>query len=133
MRGSFFIHDAKDDINMLKLPNILAPRTAGKQVNSDIKKKSIFAGPPSSAEENTYSPEVFLAVESLIVRGKLNLNRLDVMDTATLQVTCKKVGINISSKNTKRQKSRIGLLEELKYVIRAWSAGQGPCHKVSFN
>ena len=80
MKGAFFIHDEKEDIDMLKLPNIIAPRLTGRQVNSDYRKKSIFRGPPKSAELEAYPQEVFLEVEKLINKGQLNITELEAMD-----------------------------------------------------
>ena len=53
MKRAFFQNEPKLDINMLKLPLIIAPSLLGSQVNNDVEKKSLLD------KTIVYKPEVF--------------------------------------------------------------------------
>ena len=71
LRSSFFQSEIKDDLDMMKIPNIIAPRLLKKQINTDCEKKSFFN------KKVIHDPVTFAELAKLISKKKLDILNVD--------------------------------------------------------
>ena len=116
MKRAFFQNEPKLDINMLKLPLIIAPSLLGSQVNNDVEKKSLLD------KTIVYKPEVFTKFTEIIDNGQIDILGIDDMNKAAVVSVGKELGLEVSGK------SAVGLRNELKNMSNHVMAGQGACH-----
>ena len=113
LRSAFFQNEVKEDINMLKIPNIIAPRLLRKQVNTDSQKESLFN------QNVNYGPETMIGLAKLISAKKIDILDLDSLKTNEVRKIGQKLCIKMGNK------SNVRLLEEIKFVCKMYTAGQG--------
>ena len=114
LRSSFFQNEVKEDINMLNIPNIIAPRLLRKQINTDSQKQSLFH------QTSTYGPETMTGLAKLISKKKIDILDLDSLDNNEVKQISQKLFIKGIGK-----KSRVRLIEEITFLCKMYTAGQG--------
>ena len=67
LRSGFFQNEKKENVNMLKLPIIMAPKLLRSQVNNDIKKRTLYG------KEISYSSETLAALSRLIKTREIDI------------------------------------------------------------
>ena len=114
IRSSFFQHEPKDVVNLLKLPIIMPSSLVGKMVNTDCDKKSLFN------KELNYTTDV---LGKLVAEKKLDVLNIDKLEGKHLKQVAKEIGLATS------KKSDIFLQEEVKSLARLFLAGQGNLYR----
>ena len=112
-----FQNEPKLQINMLNLPIIMPKSLLGKQVNSDVDKKSLLD------KTIVYDSVTFTKFTEMIDSG-FDILSIDNLNAEDLKI----LGRKISLKNI-GQKSGEMIRNELKNMSKHLLAGQGPCHK----
>ena len=113
IRSSFFQEEQKENIDMIRLPIIMAPSLLHRQVNSDSDKKTLFD------KKVKYEAKTFTALAKLIEQNTIDITNLERLSADELKNVCKEINIGVAKKSTVR------LLEEVKSVCGAYIAGQG--------
>ena len=126
LRQALFQNEPLHDVNMLKLPVIMAPKLLGKQVNNDENKKTVF-----SDQTGQYSDETLAELTNMINSNKIDVLHLENLHVDELKSISVRLGF-IRSKNSKT-KSEVALRNELKLIVKEKIArisfGTGVCHK----
>ena len=118
VRNSFFQHEPKDPINLLKIPLIMPECLVGEMTNTDCEKKSLLNS------YKTYKTDVLAKLVKMVSEKRLDVLGLDKLakeEGDGLKNVAKEVGIPTS------KKSKTVILEEVKAVARIFLAGQGQC------
>ena len=116
IRSSFFQHEPKDPINLLKLPLIMPDCLLGVMTNTESGKKSLMNS------YKTYKADVLANLVKIVYEKRLNVLSLDELAKATgdrIKNVAKELGMSTA------KKSKTVLLEEIKAVARIFLAGQG--------
>ena len=114
LRSAFFQDEIKENFDMTRFPNIIAPLLLKKQVNSDREKETLFN------KQVSYGPETMIGLAKLISKKKIDILNLDNLSSSKVKDISKDLCIKgISSK------SNVRLLEEIKFVAKMYAAGQG--------
>ena len=116
IKKAYFQNVPQLEINMLKLPIILAPSLCGKQVNNDAQKKKLLD------KAVVYEPEIFTKFCEMIDAGRIDILAVEEMNKTELVTIAREVGIAIADK------SAVVLRDELKNMSKHVLAGQGACH-----
>ena len=116
MKKSYFQNEPKLELNMLKLPLIIAPSLLGTQVNYDVEKK------PLLDQKIEYEPEVFAKFCEMIDDGRVDILGIDDMDFPALVNVAKEMGLVVG------KKSQVVLRNEIQNMSKHLLAGQGACH-----
>ena len=95
LRSAFFQNEVKEDINMLKIPNIITPRLLRKQVNTDSQKESLFN------RTDNYGPETMTSLAKLISAKEIDILNLDSQSNDEVNQICKKLNIKSVAKKSK--------------------------------
>ena len=113
-KHSFFQDEIKAEINMLKLPNIMAPKLVLKQVNTDTEKETLFN------QKVNYGPETMTELAKLISKRRIDILNLDSLSSNEVRSICKALHVKSIAR-----KSNVGMLEEIKFICKMYAAGQG--------
>ena len=116
-KSAFFQNEPDLNINMLKLPIIMASSLLGTQTNHDVDKKSLLD------KEILHEPETFTKFTEMIDEGKIDVLNIDQLAKKDIQKLGKEVGLkNMALKSGEMIKN------ELKRMSNMFMSGQGPCH-----
>ena len=114
IRNSFYQHEPKGTINLLKIPQIMPDCLLGKMTNTESGKKSLMNSYKS------YKEDVLAKLIEMVSEKRLDLLHLDELAKGDrLKEVAREIGIPVS------KKSKTVLLEEVKAVARIFLAGQG--------
>ena len=116
-KSAFFQNEPQLEINMLKLPIIMASSLLGSQTNNDVDKKSLLD------QEIFYLPETFTKFTEMIDAGKIDVLNIDQLKAQEVRHLGKEIGIkNVALKSGEMVKN------EIKNMSNKFLSGQGPCH-----
>ena len=114
LKCSFFQGVIKADINMLKLPNIMAPKLVLKQINTDTEKQTLFN------QDVNYGSETMTELAKLISKRRIDILNLDSLSSNEVRSISKALHIKKVAR-----KSNVRLLEEINFICKMYAAGQG--------
>ena len=117
MKKAYFQNEPKLEVNMLKLPLIIAPSLLGKQVNNDNEKMSLLD------KTVNYKPEIFEKFIEMVDDGKIDILGIDKMGKKATLSIAKGIGLEVTDKT-----SLVVLKNEIKNMALHVLAGQGACH-----
>ena len=123
LKCSFYQNEPAKQINMLKLPVIMAPSLVGKQVNRDVDKKSLLD------KEIEYNKDAYKTFCKLIQEKKINILNIHKMTLAELKSIMNELDVPIGERNATL------LRTELENMAKIFMAGQVSiivyaCHKL---
>lgn len=113
IRTSFFQGEIKEDINILKIPIIMADCILGTMTNTEGRKKTLMN------TNQKYNKDVLANFLKMVSNKRIDILGLDKLDSSQLKKISSEIGIKTS------KKSNTVLLEELKSLARIFLAGQG--------
>ena len=101
-KSAFFQNEPQLEINMLKLPIIMASSLLGSQTNNDVDKKSLLD------QEIFYLPETFTKFTEMIDAGKIDVLNIDQLKAQEVRHLGKEIGIkNVALKSGEMIKNEI--------------------------
>ena len=112
-KSAFWQNEPKLEVNMLKLPCIIANDLIVKQINNDNKKDSLMD------KSIQHSSETFREFVKMIDNKEINLTRLGSLKLADL----KEIGRNLKFKNVSDKSGQM-LRQELQHLAKTFIAGQ---------
>ena len=117
LKKSFFQNEPPRQYNMLKLPLIMAPSLRGKQINNDIKKKTLLE------KKITFSKYTLAEFAKMVDARKLNILGLHELSSERLT----EIAIELKLENP-RKKSSENIRSELNNLFKLL-IGIGQVHK----
>ena len=113
LKTAFWQNEPKLEVNMLKLPIIMAPGILAKQVNNDTKKESLLD------KSIQHSAETYREFIKMIDNKEINVTKLGSLKLADL----KEIGRSLKFQNV-TDKSGQMLRQELQHLAKTFIAGQ---------
>ena len=112
LRRAFFQNEPLKEINMLKLPIIMAPCLVNCQVNRDTEKKSLLG------KKISYDKSVFAKFCSMIEKKTINILNIHKMSYDQLKRVLENLGVPIGDRNATQMRT------ELDNMAKLFTAGQ---------
>ena len=113
IRTSFYHHERKDEISILNIPLIIPNALLGTMTNTEKSKKSLMN------MNKKYSSDVLGKLLKMVSEKRLDVLRLDSLNSEELKSVAKEIGISTA------KKSLTFILKEVKAVTKIFLAGQG--------
>ena len=110
LMSMFFQHRSEMEIDMLRLPLIMAPEMMNKMVNNEASKKTIME------KDFSYEKETLEKFQAMIDSKEVNIKSLSDLSSNALKDIANKVGIYHSKKSNEMMKTDVINLSKIIYT-----------------